>query len=136
MGTRKTRDLPARLEEVRRQFEHWRQTRKIPSRIPGRCGRRRQGSPAHAGFPVLPRRYGSTIKHSNSTSTRVLRPVESLESEPPNNANHRLTVVRRPPPFSNWSLPCELALANACWSWRIPPGRKCESMSKVLRRPT
>jgi hypothetical protein len=23
------------LEEVRRQFEHWRQTRKIPSRIPG-----------------------------------------------------------------------------------------------------
>ena len=35
MGTRKTRSLPARLEEVRRQFEDWRRTRKIPSRIPG-----------------------------------------------------------------------------------------------------
>ena len=35
MGTTKIRSLPVRLEEVRRQFEHWRQTRKIPSRIPG-----------------------------------------------------------------------------------------------------
>jgi hypothetical protein len=34
MGTRKTRALPARLEGVRRRFEHWRRTRKIPSRIP------------------------------------------------------------------------------------------------------
>jgi len=35
MGTRRARPLPARLERVRRRFEHWRQTRKIPSRIPG-----------------------------------------------------------------------------------------------------
>ncbi len=35
MGTRKIRALPTCLERVQRRFEHWRQTRKIPSRIPG-----------------------------------------------------------------------------------------------------
>jgi hypothetical protein len=34
MGTRKTRDLPARLAEVRRRIERWRRTRKVRSRIP------------------------------------------------------------------------------------------------------
>ena len=34
MGTRKTRDLPARLEGLRRRFERWRRTRKVRSRIP------------------------------------------------------------------------------------------------------
>jgi hypothetical protein len=32
MGTRKRCSLPACLERVQRRFEHWRQTRKIPSR--------------------------------------------------------------------------------------------------------
>lgn len=35
MGTRKTRSLPVCLERVQRRFERWRQTRRIPSRIPG-----------------------------------------------------------------------------------------------------
>jgi hypothetical protein len=35
MGTRKARPLPARLERAQQRFERWRQTRKIPSRIPG-----------------------------------------------------------------------------------------------------
>ena len=34
MVTRKTRCLPTCLEKVQRRFERWRQTRKIPSRIP------------------------------------------------------------------------------------------------------
>ena len=34
MGTKRTRDLPARLEGVRRRFERWRRTRKVPARIP------------------------------------------------------------------------------------------------------
>ena len=34
MRTRKTGDFPARLEDVRRQFEGWRGTRKVRSRIP------------------------------------------------------------------------------------------------------
>ena len=34
MGTKGTRDLPARLERLRRRFERWRGTRKVRSRIP------------------------------------------------------------------------------------------------------
>lgn len=34
MSTRKTRDLPARLEKLRRRFERWRGTHKARSRIP------------------------------------------------------------------------------------------------------
>ena len=34
MGTRKTRELPARLEGLRRRFERWRRTREGRSRIP------------------------------------------------------------------------------------------------------
>ena len=34
MDTRKARDLPARLEGVRRRFERWRRTRKAHARIP------------------------------------------------------------------------------------------------------
>jgi len=34
MGTKRTRDLPARLEGLRRRFERWRRTRKVRARIP------------------------------------------------------------------------------------------------------
>ena len=34
MGIKKTRELPGRLEGVRRRFERWRQTRKVRSPIP------------------------------------------------------------------------------------------------------
>jgi hypothetical protein len=34
MGTKTTRDLPARLEGVRRRFERWRRSRKVRTRIP------------------------------------------------------------------------------------------------------
>ena len=34
MATKGTRDLPARLEGLRRRFERWRRTRKMRSRIP------------------------------------------------------------------------------------------------------
>lgn len=36
MGARKTRDLSARLEDVRRRFEDWRRARRPGSPIPGR----------------------------------------------------------------------------------------------------
>jgi len=49
MGTKQSRMLPARVDSVRRRFEHWRRTRRVLSRIPeplwaaavemaGRCG--------------------------------------------------------------------------------------------------
>jgi hypothetical protein len=34
MGTKRRRDLPARLEGLRGRFEQWRRTRKVRSRIP------------------------------------------------------------------------------------------------------
>ena len=34
MSTRKTNDLPLRLEAVRRRFERWRRTRKVRSAVP------------------------------------------------------------------------------------------------------
>ena len=34
MGTKKRRDLPDRLEGLRRRFEQWRRTRKLRMRIP------------------------------------------------------------------------------------------------------
>jgi len=34
MSTKRTRDLPARLENLRQRFERWRRTRKGRSRIP------------------------------------------------------------------------------------------------------
>jgi hypothetical protein len=34
MGTKKRRDLPGRLEGLRRRFEQWRRTRKVRTRIP------------------------------------------------------------------------------------------------------
>jgi len=34
MGTKRRRDVPARLEGLRRRFERWRRTRKVRSRIP------------------------------------------------------------------------------------------------------
>jgi hypothetical protein len=35
MGTRKAREVPLKLEGVRRRIEQWRRTRKVRSRIPG-----------------------------------------------------------------------------------------------------
>ena len=34
MGTKRTQDLPARLEGLRRRFERWRRTRRVRTRIP------------------------------------------------------------------------------------------------------
>ena len=36
MSTKRTRDLPARLKDLRRRFERWRRTRKVRARIPER----------------------------------------------------------------------------------------------------
>ena len=35
MGTRQAREVPLKLEGVRRRIEQWRRTRKVRSRIPG-----------------------------------------------------------------------------------------------------
>ena len=49
MSTKKRRDLPARLEGLRRRFEDWRRTRKVRTRIP---------DPLWASAVKLAARYG------------------------------------------------------------------------------
>ena len=59
MSTKRTRELPARLEGVRRRFERWRRTRKVRSRIP---------EPLWASAVKLAGRYGL---HRTAKALRV-----------------------------------------------------------------
>lgn len=59
MGTERARDLPARLEGVRRRFEVWRRTRRVRSRIP---------EPLWASAVRLAARYGV---HRTAKALRV-----------------------------------------------------------------
>ena len=72
MGTRKARPLPARLERAQRRFERWRQTRKIPSRIPerlwalaariaGACGISRTAKTLRVNYRVLKQRVDHDV---------------------------------------------------------------------------
>jgi hypothetical protein len=59
MSTKRKRDLPARLEGLRRRFERWRRTRKVRSRIP---------EPLWASAVKLAGRYGT---HRTARALRV-----------------------------------------------------------------
>ena len=59
MSTKRTCDLPARLEDLRRRFERWRRTRKVRSRIP---------EPLWASAVKLADRYGI---HRTAKALRV-----------------------------------------------------------------
>ena len=59
MSTKRTDDLPARLEGLRRRFEDWRRTRKVRSRIP---------EPLWASAVKLAGRYGI---HRTAKALRV-----------------------------------------------------------------
>ncbi len=59
MGTKRRRDLPARLEGLRQRFERWRRTRKVRSRIP---------EPLWASAVKLAGRYGI---HRTAKALRV-----------------------------------------------------------------
>jgi len=59
MGAKKTGDLPARLEGLRRRFERWRRTRKVRARIP---------EPLWASAVKLAGRYGI---HRTAKALRV-----------------------------------------------------------------
>jgi hypothetical protein len=59
MGTKRTLDLPARLEGLRRRFEGWRRTRKVRCRIP---------EPLWASAVKLAGRYGI---HRTAKALRV-----------------------------------------------------------------
>ncbi len=59
MSTKRTRDLPARLKDLRRRFELWRRTRKVRARIP---------EPLWASAVKLAGRYGI---HRTAKALRV-----------------------------------------------------------------
>ena len=59
MSTKRTSDLPARLEGLRRRFEGWRRTRKVRTRIP---------EPLWGSAVKLARRYGI---HRTAKALRV-----------------------------------------------------------------
>ena len=59
MSTKRTRDLPARLEGLRGRFERWRRTRKVRARIP---------EPLWASAVKLADRYGI---HRTAKALRV-----------------------------------------------------------------
>ena len=78
MSTKRRRDLPARLEGLRRRFEDWRRTRKVRTRIPdrlwasavklaGRHGIHRTARALRVDYYALKKRVegGGTVTASN-----------------------------------------------------------------------
>jgi hypothetical protein len=64
-------DIPAGLERVRRQFERWRRTHPIRSRIPDSLPRRRR--PRSGVFTELVGRYDSITNRSRNGSSVSVR---------------------------------------------------------------
>jgi len=108
MGTRKTRALPARLEGVQRRFERWRQTRKIPARIPG---------PLWASAVRMASTYG--IAHTaktlrvNYTALKKRIEHEAVVSPSVPKESRGATFLELAPPTRAGSCRCTLELENA-----------------------
>ncbi len=85
MGTKRTHDLPARLEGLRRRFERWRRTRKVRSRIPeplcasavklaGRYGIHRTAKVLRVDYYALKKRVeGASAAIASKTPAEVAR---------------------------------------------------------------
>jgi hypothetical protein len=107
MGTRKVRPLPARLERARRRFERWRQTRKIPSRIP---------QPLWAAAAKMASTYGisrtaSTLRVNYSALKRHIGESAAPAGGPEKSAIP--TFLELAPPTRVDSCQCILELENA-----------------------
>ena len=84
MSTKTRRDLPARLEGLRRRFEDWRRTRKVRTRIPdplwgsavklaARYGVHRTAKVLRVDYYALKKRVEGTAASIASTPTKVAR---------------------------------------------------------------
>ncbi len=94
MSTKRTRDLPARLKDLRRRFEQWRRTRKVRARIPeplwasavklaGRYGTHRTAKALRVDYYALKKRVeGETATGASNVSQRGAR-ATFLELAPP-----------------------------------------------------
>ena len=109
MSTKRTRDLPARLKDLRRRFEDWRQTRRVRSRIP---------DPLWASAVKLAGRYGI---HRTAKALRVdyYALKKRLEGEAAAGAGNvpqrvaRATFLELDSPVRAGSCECTLELEDA-----------------------
>ena len=116
MGTRKTRDLPARLEGLRQRFERWRRTRKARSRIP------------EALWAAAVKMAGTFGLHRTARALRL--DYYALKKRVERQPCHCLQSAGKSRGYVPRVGPCPHppALANARWSWRTPAGRRCGSI--------
>jgi hypothetical protein len=108
MGTEKTRDLPARLEKVRRQFEGWRRTRKVRSRIPESLW---ASAVKVAGTHGIHRTAKALRVDYYSLKTRVEGGVAAVQDVPQREA--AATFLELCPPPRNGSCQCTLEFEDA-----------------------
>ena len=90
MGAKKTGDLPARLEGLRRRFERWRRTRKVRARIPeplwasavklaGRYGIHRTAKALRVDYYALKKRVEGTTAVISSKAPAATAETKFLE---------------------------------------------------------
>lgn len=115
MDTRAKRDLPARLEAVRRRFQAWRGTRKPRSRIPeplwgpavkmaGLYSLHRTASALRLNYYALKKRIEQGTRANNSSGTAPIA-VSKAEAMTP--------FLELVPPISAGAAECVLELENA-----------------------
>ena len=107
MGTKKTRDLPARLERLRRRFERWRGTHKARSRIP---------EPLWASAVKMAGTYGlnrtaKTLRLDYYALKKRVKQEGVASADPPEKGAATFLELT-PPPFAG-ACECTLELENA-----------------------
>jgi hypothetical protein len=122
MGIKKTGDLPARLEGLRRRFERWRETHKPRSRIPeafwgsavkmaGRYGLHRTAKSLRLDYYVLKKRVEVLKKRVEQEGSALADwPRSALADRPKKGV--AAFVELTPPPFVG-ACECTLDLENA-----------------------
>jgi hypothetical protein len=108
MSPRTAGPLPERLEKLPRRFERWRQTREIPSRIPG---------PLWASAVRMASTYGiaHTAKTLRVNYTALKKRIEhdAVVSPSVSKASPVATFLELAPPTRVGSCECMLELENA-----------------------
>ena len=107
MRTRQTRDLPARLEELRQRFERWRGTHKARSRIPDGLW---ASAVKMAGTFGLNRTARALRLDYYAFKKRIERQPATVPHPPAKTAS---TFLELPLPASAGSCDCTLELENA-----------------------
>ena len=106
MGTKRRRDVPARLEGLRRRFERWRRTRKVRTRIP---------EPLWASAAKLAGTYGihRTAKVLRLDYYALKKRIEGASAGTASRLPAGATFVELSPPVWPGSGECTLELEDA-----------------------